>query len=245
MEEEVAKNRSREALLLAILAAAIALGVVKRSPHVELEFPVTSPSTRGFGAPCDSSDFIQVSIFGQDRAWNERAVLPLRAALALAAKRSDYRPDVVGTYNCRTISGSTTWSHHAWALAVDFDPGRNPFGVDPSRTEIGSKHMDFVRAFERVGFVWGGRWSTPDAMHFEWDGPPVRNRPTLQPGDRGPAVEELEALLARLDLPVKRDGRYEGKDLIGVVGFQKKNAITDVEWSTVGPVTWMLMLEAR
>ncbi len=51
---------------------------------------------------------------------------------------------------------------HAWGLAVDFNVRGNEFGnhnpeMDPRIVEI----------FERWGFVWGGRWSTPDGMHFE------------------------------------------------------------------------------
>ncbi len=53
-------------------------------------------------------------------------------------------------------------SMHAWGLAVDFNVRGNEFGnrnpeMDPRIVEI----------FERWGFVWGGRWSTPDGMHFE------------------------------------------------------------------------------
>jgi hypothetical protein len=53
-------------------------------------------------------------------------------------------------------------SMHAWGLAVDFNVRGNEYGnrnpqMDPRIVEI----------FERWGFVWGGRWSTPDGMHFE------------------------------------------------------------------------------
>lgn len=53
-------------------------------------------------------------------------------------------------------------SMHAWGLAVDLNVRGNEYGntnpeMDPRVVEI----------FERWGFVWGGRWSTPDGMHFE------------------------------------------------------------------------------
>lgn len=233
-----------QALIAALVVAAMALGLVKLAPRSEPGFSVSLPSSRGFGPPCDTSRFTTVTIFGKDRPWHEAAVLPLRAALALAKARSDYRPEDVGTYNCRTIAGSSTMSHHAWAVAVDFDPARNPYGVAPSKTLIGSRYMDFVRAFERVGFTWGGRWQTPDAMHFEWDGPPLPNPADVAPGDAGAAASKLEGILRALGLPVIVDGRYAKKDVLSVIGFQVKNDIP--ERAEVGPITWtLLLLEAR
>lgn len=52
-------------------------------------------------------------------------------------------------------------SMHAWGLAIDFNVATNGYGARPQ--------MDprIVEIFDRWGFVWGGRWSTPDGMHFE------------------------------------------------------------------------------
>jgi hypothetical protein len=52
-------------------------------------------------------------------------------------------------------------SMHAWGLAIDFNVSRNQYGARPT--------MDprIVEIFERWGFAWGGRWRTPDGMHFE------------------------------------------------------------------------------
>ncbi|HVM14990.1 MAG TPA: M15 family metallopeptidase, partial [Egibacteraceae bacterium] len=52
-------------------------------------------------------------------------------------------------------------SMHAWGLAVDINVSTNGYGATPQ--------MDprIVEVFDRWGFVWGGRWSTPDGMHFE------------------------------------------------------------------------------
>jgi hypothetical protein len=57
---------------------------------------------------------------------------------------------------------SRALSMHAWGLAVDFNVKGNEYGnrnpqMDPRIVEI----------FDKWGFVWGGRWSTPDGMHFE------------------------------------------------------------------------------
>lgn len=61
-------------------------------------------------------------------------------------------------------------SMHAWGLAADFNVSTNGLGMKPQ--------MDrrVVAVFDRWGFVWGGRWSRPDGMHFEL-GALVQNSP--------------------------------------------------------------------
>ena len=61
-------------------------------------------------------------------------------------------------------------SMHGWGLAADINVSTNGLGMKPT--------MDprVVAIFERWGFVWGGRWSRPDGMHFEL-GALVENSP--------------------------------------------------------------------
>ncbi len=231
------------ALVSALVAAVTALGLVATAPKVETEFPSTSPATRGFGVPCDTSQFVQAQFFALgEHPWHKGALLPLEAAQEAVRATTDFRPSTFsGSYACRLIRGSSsTWSLHSWAVAVDFDAAANCLGCPTEDTEIGHE-PEFVRAFTRFGFVWGGTWSRPDAMHFEYDGPPIPVRPELVPGDRGAVVKALEALLAEVGLPRKADGVYEGKDLLGVIAFQKRNHILDLEHAVVGPATWTLL----
>jgi hypothetical protein len=53
-------------------------------------------------------------------------------------------------------------SHHAWGIAFDFNVSRNPYGAEPN--------MDprLVDLLEEWGFAWGGDWTVPDGMHFEY-----------------------------------------------------------------------------
>lgn len=53
-------------------------------------------------------------------------------------------------------------SHHAWGIAFDFNVSQNPYGVKP--------RMDprLVEVLEDHGLTWGGLWTEPDGMHFEY-----------------------------------------------------------------------------
>jgi len=73
-----------------------------------------------------------------------------------------------GCYAARTVARSPTAppSQHAYGAAIDINAPENPYGATPT--------MDprIVKIFERWGFIWGGRFLTPDGMHFEYGSPP-------------------------------------------------------------------------
>lgn len=58
-------------------------------------------------------------------------------------------------------------SHHAWGAAVDINAAQNPFGAKPDQDPR------LVEAMRRNGFTWGGLWTLPDGMHFEYRVPGV------------------------------------------------------------------------
>lgn len=82
-----------------------------------------------------------------------------------------------GTYNCRAVAGSAERSMHAYGAAIDIavvhaDYWRWAGGENAHyRNRI---PYPIVAAFERHGFIWGGKWSHFDTMHFEY-------RPELLP----------------------------------------------------------------
>ena len=96
------------------------------------------------------------------------------------------RADNTSAFNCRRVRRTTSWSEHAYGLAVDINPLENPEvqggAVDPpaaaawadrsrhSRAVI--RHGDAVwRAFISVGWHWGGDWTSPkDYQHFSANG---------------------------------------------------------------------------
>jgi hypothetical protein len=70
-----------------------------------------------------------------------------------------------GSYCYRMMrANSRALSMHAYGAAIDFDPENNAFG---SHKHSFTEDSPIVRAFEAEGWVWGGRWSYPDAMHFQ------------------------------------------------------------------------------
>lgn len=87
---------------------------------------------------------------------------------------------------CRPARGMTSWSAHAYGLAVDVNPFCNPYTKgDLVLPELASAYLDrknlrpgmllpgdpVVRAFASIGWSWGGAWSDPkDRMHFSATG---------------------------------------------------------------------------
>lgn len=69
-----------------------------------------------------------------------------------------------GAYNFRLMRGGTRLSMHSWGCAIDFDPARNGFGdATPNFALVPA----VLEAFDSEGWTWGGRWRTPDGMHWQ------------------------------------------------------------------------------
>ncbi|MEU4537386.1 M15 family metallopeptidase [Streptosporangium sp. NPDC023825] len=97
--------------------------------------------------------------------------------------------DNTSAFNCRRVGTSGTWSQHAYGLAIDVNTRENPYihpypggTVDPpnakdyvrrplDRPGVINPGDDVVRAFEKIGWVWGGSWSSSkDYQHFSQNG---------------------------------------------------------------------------
>lgn len=74
------------------------------------------------------------------------------------------RGDYAGCFAAKDIPTTGAVSRHAWGLAIDLNAAANPYG------ERSTQDRRLVEIMERNGFAWGGRWPTPDAMHFEYVG---------------------------------------------------------------------------
>ncbi|HJP65631.1 MAG TPA: M15 family metallopeptidase [Actinomycetota bacterium] len=96
--------------------------------------------------------------------------------------------DNTSAFNCRSATGHPgVWSEHSYGRAVDINPLRNPYVAsdgsvlppsgtayaDRSRRDAGVIHDGdvVVRAFVRIGWEWGGLWSSfQDYQHFSSSG---------------------------------------------------------------------------
>jgi len=90
------------------------------------------------------------------------------------------------SFVCRPAVGSGNWSQHAYGTAVDINPFHNPYlKGDLVLPELASAYLDrsdqrsgmiadgdeVVQAFARIGWGWGGYWSSlKDWMHFSLSG---------------------------------------------------------------------------
>lgn len=89
-------------------------------------------------------------------------------------------------FACRPVRGSTSWSQHAYGLAIDVNPFHNPY-IDGATVlpELAKFYTDRkrglpgmntpgsppVQAFRAIGWGWGGDYSSKkDWMHFSSTG---------------------------------------------------------------------------
>lgn len=98
------------------------------------------------------------------------------------------------------VGGVGVWSMHAYGVAVDVNAADNP-RQRTLRTDIPART---VARWEDHGFYWGGRFKTPDPMHFEYRRPRTaaaddteRARQHLQIGGLMPA--DVATIIEKLD----------------------------------------------
>ena len=148
-----------------------------------------------FGKQCQRGLHVPVTVFGKTIPFDRRAANQL---LRAAMKAYDVQYDVyrIESYNCRQTTGGGSWSAHAWAVAVDINPEKNPFTQGALVTDM---PRSFVRCFTGEGFGWGGSWrSVKDAMHF-----------SLAPNEGGtPRPSKFDRVLqqAAIELWIDRHG---------------------------------------
>jgi D-alanyl-D-alanine carboxypeptidase len=124
-----------------------------------------------------------VSVTWLPKTWGRAVKFAPEAAAALGAVSNeiDAMPQAIrraayptaGTYACRGVADKGQPSMHAYGAAIDLN-------LDVSNYWLWDGHgkgapvwrnrmpREIVDAFERHGFIWGGRWYHYDTMHFEY-----------------------------------------------------------------------------
>lgn len=73
-----------------------------------------------------------------------------------------------GCYNARRKRGGTSWSTHAWGIALDFDPGRNRLRWGADRARLALPDADaWWQTWEAEGWHSLGRDADFDWMHVQ------------------------------------------------------------------------------
>ena len=89
-------------------------------------------------------------------------------------------------FNCRAVTGGSSWSQHSYGNAIDINPIQNPYVKgsttlppegepyrlrDPSVPGLLVDDSPVVLAFKAAGWGWGGEWnSLKDYQHFSENG---------------------------------------------------------------------------
>jgi hypothetical protein len=152
---------------------------------------VATASERGWGDPWAKgfreANIVTVAVPHRGHAGHEtgialavhRRVAALAVAFLVDLQARPYEIDAVRDdwgydLRCQRGTGPGTGrpcvtSNHAWGLAIDVNATRNPMRW-PLTTDLppGAERLAML-----YGFRWGGRWSNPDPMHFEFSGSPA------------------------------------------------------------------------
>lgn len=124
-----------------------------------------------------------VSIVWLPRSWGHRieatAVNGVAERLKAVSAEIDALPEAVrraafpiaGTYACRAVADQGQPSLHAYGAAIDLNLAFSNYWL--WQTQGAARYRNrmpdaIVAAFERHGFVWGGKWLHFDTMHFEY-----------------------------------------------------------------------------
>lgn len=70
--------------------------------------------------------------------------------------------DFGGCFSARFTRSGQSLSRHSWGIGIDFNVNSNLMGQTPT---LDSRIIEIM---EEWGFSWGGNWTVPDGMHFEY-----------------------------------------------------------------------------
>jgi hypothetical protein len=189
----------------------------------------TSELRRLWAPPCDRATTVLL-LHSNARVRVASATVDAFRALDAVMQAHDYAPRAADTggYNCRRITGGTSYSLHAYGVAVDINWNTNPYRADGRLvTDMPAGMVRDIKALRTSAgkpvFRWGGDYTrVKDAMHFEvvaspreldagidWSGISLREPdpsapatwPVRERGARGPTVRTLQELLTSADCP--------------------------------------------
>ncbi len=151
---------------------------------LEKAFGTTEEEIRSHGV---SAEFLGRKVFVNEFCLDSLKAVEkeIQEAAATNPHVSAWVQDIKVAYSFidKEIAGTRGRSHHAWGLAIDLVPNsyrgkqvywrwsrvfnREDWDRIPMK-ERWSPPQVVIQAFENHGFVWGGKWSRFDTIHFEF-----------------------------------------------------------------------------
>ena len=142
--------------------------------------------TAGYGRLVVHEDYAR-AVVGVFRSLYEQRFPIRRMRLVDAYRGSDdasMAANNTSAFNCRRVTGGTSWSEHSYGRAIDINPVQNPYVsgstvdtpageayVDRSPLRKGMVTRGVRSAFAAIGWQWGGSWATKkDYQHFSSTG---------------------------------------------------------------------------
>jgi len=145
-----------------------------------------------------------------------------------------------GGFYWRKIAGTHRLSVHSFGAAIDINVKHSAYwrwnkGAYRYRNEI---PYEIVEAFEKHGFIWGGKWYHYDTMHFEY-------RPELlgMRGDGEPLSRKREKVSSPRTKEMVHGREYRvqrGDTLYGIsrrfgIGLKRLKDLNDMETDSIHP----------
>ena len=114
-----------------------------------------------FNGRCGAADALRAVSADLDKVFAQKPELRV------------YVEKLAGTFNWRKIAGTDRLSNHSFGTAIDLNVAKAAYWrwQPPAQLETFSRRNwpnEIVEAFERHGFIWGGKWWHFDTMHFEY-----------------------------------------------------------------------------
>lgn len=129
-----------------------------------------------------------------------REAAPAYQGFLSALAQQGYPIASSGGFNYRTIRGGDKLSQHAFGTAIDLNAATNP-RVAPGAARVTDLPANVGELANRYGLEWGGNWSRPDAMHFEWrgDGSAAPTMAGVAPQQPVPSIDQLAPAAMAID----------------------------------------------
>ncbi len=171
-----------------------------------------------------------------------------------------YLTKLGGGFNWRHIAQSESLSAHAFGIAIDLNPDHGDYWQWSKNDKADmTRRKEFpaaiVEAFERHGFVWGGKWYHFDLMHFEYRPELLRGASLARNTAATPAVTSTESdspNLVKVRAPEKSEAGSE-REPAKAAGKEVKDLLFDAafdvspykDYSRASKVGILRMLQAR